>query len=187
MPEDLDLQSSQLWWSDFSKTNFSLYFLFPSLYSLTTKEIPTVLIPPWLQVESVRQSSPFLLTGNPPLLLLPENVRIRKYNVSSEKFSEYLEEEEHIQTIDYDWDPEGMGVSEYKTCMHRVEFLVFQMMPFAANCPHDFLLPSNCVTFEPYFLYFHICLCNVIFFFPNMFISRVTGKRYKPICSRIQS
>uniref|UniRef100_A0A8C5KSR3 Low-density lipoprotein receptor-related protein 2 n=1 Tax=Jaculus jaculus TaxID=51337 RepID=A0A8C5KSR3_JACJA len=49
--------------------------------------------------------------GNPPLLLLPENVRIRKYNVSSEKFSEYLEEEEHIQTLDYDWDPEGMGLS----------------------------------------------------------------------------
>ncbi|MBZ3890926.1 Low-density lipoprotein receptor-related protein 2 [Sciurus carolinensis] len=49
--------------------------------------------------------------GNPPLLLLPENVRIRKYNMSSEKFSEYLEEEEHIQTIDYDWDPEGIGLS----------------------------------------------------------------------------
>ncbi|KAM7316467.1 hypothetical protein ACRRTK_024198 [Alexandromys fortis] len=49
--------------------------------------------------------------GNPPLLLLPENVRIRKYNVSSEKFSEYLEEGEHIQTVDYDWDPEGTGVS----------------------------------------------------------------------------
>uniref|UniRef100_A0A8C6QUZ8 Low-density lipoprotein receptor-related protein 2 n=1 Tax=Nannospalax galili TaxID=1026970 RepID=A0A8C6QUZ8_NANGA len=49
--------------------------------------------------------------GNPPLLLLPDNVRIRKYNISSEKFSEYLDEEEHIQTIDYDWDPEGLGVS----------------------------------------------------------------------------
>ncbi|XP_052581109.1 low-density lipoprotein receptor-related protein 2 isoform X1 [Peromyscus californicus insignis] len=48
---------------------------------------------------------------NPPLLLLPENVRIRKYNVSSEKFSEYLEEEEHIQTLDYDWDPEGTDLS----------------------------------------------------------------------------
>lgn len=49
--------------------------------------------------------------GSPPLLLLPENVRIRKYNTSSEKFSEYLEEEEHIQTIDYDWDPEHIGLS----------------------------------------------------------------------------
>ncbi|XP_021094201.1 low-density lipoprotein receptor-related protein 2 isoform X1 [Heterocephalus glaber] len=49
--------------------------------------------------------------GNSPLLLLPENVRIRKYNVSSERFSEYLEDEEHIQTIDFDWDPEGTGLS----------------------------------------------------------------------------
>lgn len=57
-----------------------------------------------------------MFTGDPPLLLLPENVRIRKYNVSSEKFSEYLEEEEHIQTIDYDWDPEGIGLGECKTC-----------------------------------------------------------------------
>ncbi|XP_021582708.2 low-density lipoprotein receptor-related protein 2 isoform X1 [Ictidomys tridecemlineatus] len=49
--------------------------------------------------------------GDPPLLLLPENVRIRKYNMSSEKFSEYLEEEERIQTLDYDWDPEGIDLS----------------------------------------------------------------------------
>lgn len=50
-------------------------------------------------------------TGSPPLLLLPENVRIQKYNTSSEKLSEYLEEEEHIQTVDYDWDPEHIGLS----------------------------------------------------------------------------
>uniref|UniRef100_A0A8C0TXJ2 Low-density lipoprotein receptor-related protein 2 n=1 Tax=Canis lupus familiaris TaxID=9615 RepID=A0A8C0TXJ2_CANLF len=49
--------------------------------------------------------------GNPPLLLLPENVRIRKYNLSSEKFSDYLEGEERIQAIDYDWDPEDIGLS----------------------------------------------------------------------------
>ncbi|KAM9664148.1 low-density lipoprotein receptor-related protein 2 [Trichechus inunguis] len=49
--------------------------------------------------------------GNPPLLLLPDNIRIRKYNLSSEKFSDYLEDEEHIQAIDYDWDPEGIGLS----------------------------------------------------------------------------
>lgn len=42
VPEDFDLQSSQLWWSDFSKTNFSLYYLFSSLSSLPPKEIPTV-------------------------------------------------------------------------------------------------------------------------------------------------
>ncbi|XP_059560178.1 low-density lipoprotein receptor-related protein 2 [Myotis daubentonii] len=49
--------------------------------------------------------------GDPPLLLLPENVRIRKYNLSSEKYADYLEEQEHIQAIDYDWDPEGIALS----------------------------------------------------------------------------
>lgn len=41
-------------------------------------------------------------------------MRIRKYNLSSEKFSDYLEGEERIQAIDYDWDPEGIGLSEYQ-------------------------------------------------------------------------
>lgn len=54
-----------------------------------------------------------LFKGN-PLLLLPEKVRIRKYNLSSEKFSDFLEDKEHIQTIDYDWDPEGLGLSKYE-------------------------------------------------------------------------
>ncbi|XP_072468339.1 low-density lipoprotein receptor-related protein 2 isoform X2 [Notamacropus eugenii] len=49
--------------------------------------------------------------GNPPLLLLPDNVRIRKYNLSSEQYSDYLDNQEHIQAIDYDWDPEGIGLS----------------------------------------------------------------------------
>ncbi|ELW62291.1 Low-density lipoprotein receptor-related protein 2 [Tupaia chinensis] len=48
---------------------------------------------------------------SPPLLLLPDNVRIRKYNLSSEKFSDYLQDEEHIQAIDYDWDPQGIDLS----------------------------------------------------------------------------
>lgn len=48
------------------------------------------------------------------MLLLPENVRIRKYNLSSERFSDYLEGEERIQALDYDWDPEGIGLSEYE-------------------------------------------------------------------------
>ena len=47
------------------------------------------------------------------MLLLPENVRIRKYNLSSLQFSEYLEDQERIQAMDYDWDPEGTGLSEY--------------------------------------------------------------------------
>lgn len=58
-----------------------------------------------------------LFTGNPPLLLLPENVRIRKYNLSSEKYGDYLEEQEHIQAVDYDWDPEGIALSEYPLCI----------------------------------------------------------------------
>ncbi|XP_023355035.1 low-density lipoprotein receptor-related protein 2 isoform X2 [Sarcophilus harrisii] len=49
--------------------------------------------------------------GTPPLLLLPDNVRIRKYNLSSEQYSDYLDNQEHIQAIDYDWDPEGIGLS----------------------------------------------------------------------------
>ncbi|XP_006902182.1 PREDICTED: low-density lipoprotein receptor-related protein 2 [Elephantulus edwardii] len=49
--------------------------------------------------------------GDSPLLLLPDNIRIRKYNMSSERYSDYLEDEEHIQAIDYDWDPEGTGLS----------------------------------------------------------------------------
>ncbi|XP_037379377.1 low-density lipoprotein receptor-related protein 2 [Talpa occidentalis] len=49
--------------------------------------------------------------GNPPLLLLPEKVRIQKYNLSSEKFSGFLQDKERIQAIDYDWDPEGIGLS----------------------------------------------------------------------------
>ncbi|XP_058520574.1 low-density lipoprotein receptor-related protein 2 [Ochotona princeps] len=60
---------------------------------------------------SVRYGERCAADGDPPLLLLPENVRIRKYNVSSEKFSDYLEDEERIQAVDYDWDPEGIGLS----------------------------------------------------------------------------
>lgn len=47
-------------------------------------------------------------------MLLPENVRIRKYNLSSEKYADYLEEQEHIQAVDYDWDPEDISLSEYE-------------------------------------------------------------------------
>lgn len=51
--------------------------------------------------------------GNPPLLLLPDNVRIRRYNISSEQYSDYIDNQERIQALDYDWDPEGIGLSEY--------------------------------------------------------------------------
>ncbi|RXM28137.1 Low-density lipoprotein receptor-related protein 2 [Acipenser ruthenus] len=49
--------------------------------------------------------------GNPPVLLLPDNVRIRRFNLSLEQYSDYIDEAEHIQALDYDWDPEGIGLS----------------------------------------------------------------------------
>ncbi|XP_074926235.1 low-density lipoprotein receptor-related protein 2 [Chelonoidis abingdonii] len=62
--------------------------------------------------------------GNPPLLLLPDNVRIRRYNISSQQYSDYIDNQEHIQAIDYDWDPEGIGLSivYYSILGHGSEF-----------------------------------------------------------------
>lgn len=56
-----------------------------------------------------------LCTGNPPVLLLPDNVRIRRFNLSSEQYSDYVDNAEHIQALDYLWDPEGQGLS--KPCL----------------------------------------------------------------------
>lgn len=60
------------------------------------------------------------------MLLLPENVRIRKYNLSSEKFSDYLEGEERIQAVDYDWDPEGIGLSKYE--LWHLSLILIELM-----------------------------------------------------------
>ncbi|XP_073701234.1 low-density lipoprotein receptor-related protein 2a [Garra rufa] len=49
--------------------------------------------------------------GNPPVLLLPDNVRIRRFNLSSTQYSDYVDNAEHIQALDYLWDPEGLGLS----------------------------------------------------------------------------
>ncbi|XP_016107771.1 low-density lipoprotein receptor-related protein 2a [Sinocyclocheilus grahami] len=49
--------------------------------------------------------------GNPPVLLLPDNVRIRRFNLSSAQYSDYVDNAEHIQALDYLWDPEGLGLS----------------------------------------------------------------------------
>uniref|UniRef100_A0A3B4FEE2 Low-density lipoprotein receptor-related protein 2 n=1 Tax=Pundamilia nyererei TaxID=303518 RepID=A0A3B4FEE2_9CICH len=49
--------------------------------------------------------------GNPPVMLLPDNVRIRRYNLSSEQYSDYVDNTEHIQALDYLWDPDGQGLS----------------------------------------------------------------------------
>lgn len=50
-------------------------------------------------------------TGNPPVLLLPDNIRIRRFNLSTEEYSDYVDNTEHIQALDYLWDPEGQGLS----------------------------------------------------------------------------
>uniref|UniRef100_A0A3B5RFE5 EGF-like domain-containing protein n=1 Tax=Xiphophorus maculatus TaxID=8083 RepID=A0A3B5RFE5_XIPMA len=46
--------------------------------------------------------------GNPPVLLLPDNIRIRRFNLSSEQYSDYVDNAEHIHALDYLWDPEGV-------------------------------------------------------------------------------
>ena len=46
------------------------------------------------------------------MLLLPDNVRIRRFNLSSEQYSDYVDNSEHIQALDYLWDPEGQGLSK---------------------------------------------------------------------------
>ncbi len=49
------------------------------------------------------------------MLLLPDNVRIRRFNLSSEQYSDYVDNAEHIQALDYLWDPEGQGLSKTST------------------------------------------------------------------------
>uniref|UniRef100_A0A672KHW3 Low-density lipoprotein receptor-related protein 2-like n=1 Tax=Sinocyclocheilus grahami TaxID=75366 RepID=A0A672KHW3_SINGR len=56
-------------------------------------------------------SSFFTFYRNPPVLLLPDNVRIRRFNLSSAQYSDYVDNAEHIQALDYLWDPEGLGLS----------------------------------------------------------------------------
>lgn len=46
------------------------------------------------------------------MLLLPDNVRIRRFNLSSAQYSDYVDNAEHIQALDYLWDPEGLGLSK---------------------------------------------------------------------------
>nr|XP_046225254.1 LOW QUALITY PROTEIN: low-density lipoprotein receptor-related protein 2 [Oncorhynchus gorbuscha] len=49
--------------------------------------------------------------GAGPLLLLPENIRIRKFNLQMEAYHDFLEEQEHIMALDYDWDHNNTGLS----------------------------------------------------------------------------
>lgn len=61
--------------------------------------------------------------GNPPVLLLPDNVRIRRFNLSSEQYSDYVDNAEHIQALDYLWDPEGQGLSKISTFLWKLQWI----------------------------------------------------------------
>ncbi|XP_076154846.1 low-density lipoprotein receptor-related protein 2 [Alosa pseudoharengus] len=49
--------------------------------------------------------------GPGPLLLLPENIRIRRFNLQTEQYHNFLEEQERIMALDYDWDHNNTGLS----------------------------------------------------------------------------
>lgn len=49
------------------------------------------------------------------MLLLPENIRIRRFNLQTEGYHDFIEEQEHIMALDYDWDHNNTGFS--KICM----------------------------------------------------------------------
>lgn len=53
-----------------------------------------------------------LCSGATPLLLLPENIQIRRFNLQTEAYHNFLEEEEHIMALDYDWDHNNTGLSK---------------------------------------------------------------------------
>ncbi|XP_028331825.1 low-density lipoprotein receptor-related protein 2 [Gouania willdenowi] len=42
--------------------------------------------------------------GAAPMLLLPENIRIRRFNLQTEVYHDFLQEEERIMALDYDFD-----------------------------------------------------------------------------------
>ncbi|MEQ2184542.1 hypothetical protein GOODEAATRI_009042 [Goodea atripinnis] len=50
--------------------------------------------------------------GAAPLLLLPENIRIRRFNLQTETYHDFLQEEERIMSLDYDWDHNNTGFSK---------------------------------------------------------------------------
>ncbi|XP_030630936.1 low-density lipoprotein receptor-related protein 2 [Chanos chanos] len=49
--------------------------------------------------------------GAAPLILLPENVRIRRFNLQTEEYHDFLQEHERIVALDYDWDHNNTGLS----------------------------------------------------------------------------
>ena len=75
---------------------------------------------------SFHSSLPYPCTGNPPVLLLPDNVRIRRFNLSSEQYSDYVDNAEHIQALDYLWDPEGQGLSKTSSVPLMFNVIIYQ-------------------------------------------------------------
>lgn len=55
------------------------------------------------------------LPGATPLLLLPEKIRIRRFNLQTEAYHDFLQEEERIMALDYDWDHNNTGFSKSHT------------------------------------------------------------------------
>lgn len=49
--------------------------------------------------------------GPTPLLLLPENIRIRRFNLQTQAYHDFLQEEERIMALDYDFDHNSTGLS----------------------------------------------------------------------------
>lgn len=55
------------------------------------------------------------IPGAAPLLLLPENIRIRRFNLQTEAYHDFLREEDRIVALDYDWDHNNTGYSKKKS------------------------------------------------------------------------
>lgn len=53
------------------------------------------------------------LSGAAPQLLLPEDIRIRRFNLQTEAYHDFIQEEERIMALDYDWDHNNTGYSEW--------------------------------------------------------------------------
>jgi len=53
--------------------------------------------------------------GATPLMLLPENIRIRRFNLQTKTYHDFLKEEERIMALDYDWDHNNTGFSRSHT------------------------------------------------------------------------
>lgn len=59
------------------------------------------------------------IPGAAPLLLLPENIRIRRFNLQTEAYHDFLREEDRIVALDYDWDHNNTGYSK-KNLLHKI-------------------------------------------------------------------